>query len=76
MGDENMTDDELWKKRFFTMTFVRLIGTALGLIGMGIAFGDWIRPGGAPWLGLPLVVAGLLGLTVAPRLMSRRWRGK
>ena len=56
------------------MTFVRLIGTALGLLGMAIGFGDLVEPGGNRLLGLPLIAAGLLGITIVPRMMSRRWR--
>ena len=69
-----MTDEEMWKKRFVAMTFVRLLGTALGLLGLAIGFGDLVRPGGTPLLGYPLIVAALLVITLVPRTMSRRWR--
>ena len=74
MGGARVTDEEMWKRRFFAMTFVRLVGTALGLTGLAIGFGDLVRPGGMPWLGFPLIVIGLLVITLVPRAMSRRWR--
>ena len=69
-----MTDEEMWKKRFVAMTFVRLLGTALGLLGLASGLGDLVRPGGTPLLGYPLIVAALLVITLVPRTMSRRWR--
>ena len=69
-----MTDDDVWKKRFFALTLVRLAGTVLGLLGMAIAFGNLVQPGGNRPLGVALVIVGLVVMTIVPRQMSRRWR--
>ena len=69
-----MTDEQMWKRRFVAMTLVRLVGTALGLLGLAIGFGDLLAPGGRPVVGVPLIILGLLALSIVPRMMSRRWR--
>ena len=69
-----MNDEDVWKKRFFLLTLVRLVGTALALLGMAVAFGDLVEPGGSRVLGVLLVVAGLAALAVGPKMLSRRWR--
>lgn len=69
-----MTDDAVWKKRFFQMMAVRLAGTALALIGLVAGFGDLVEPGGNQPLGLIFLAAGLLAITLLPRALSRRWR--
>lgn len=69
-----MTDEAMWKKRFLLVTLVRLSGTAIALLGMVIAFGNLVEPGGSPLLGVALVVVGLVDLALVPRILSRRWR--
>ena len=69
-----MTDDDLWKRRFLLVTLVRLVGTTLALLGMVVAFGDLVQPGGNRALGLVLIAAGLVALSLGPRMLSRRWR--
>jgi hypothetical protein len=69
-----MDDDALWKRRFLVFTVVRLAGLALVLLGLGITFSDWLRPGGLPAAGLPLMLLGLAQTVLAPRLLKRIWR--
>ena len=69
-----MTDDDVWKKRFFLLMLVRLAGTALALLGMVVGFGDLVQPGGNRPLGLVFLAAGLLAITLVPRALSRKWR--
>ena len=69
-----MTDEAVWKKRFLLVSLVRLCGTAIALLGMAIAFGNLVEPGGSPLLGVALIVVGLVDLAIVPRILSRRWR--
>lgn len=69
-----MDDEALWKRRFLLFTLVRVAGLALFLLGMGIAFSDWLRPGGLPQAGVPLMFLGLAQAVLAPRLLKRIWR--
>lgn len=68
-----MDDDTLWKRRFHIFVLVRLIGLVLFLLGIGIAFSDWIRPGGMSAVGIPLALIGLATSVMAPRLLKRHW---
>jgi multisubunit Na+/H+ antiporter MnhB subunit len=74
MGGGKMSDENIWKKRFFIMTLARLTGTVLALLGMAIAFGNLVEPGGSRFIGVALVVAGLVIMAIVPRHLSRRWR--
>ena len=69
-----MTDEKIWKQRFILISLVRLAGTVLGLLGLAIAFGDLIEPGGNIALGLPLAIVGLIDIALVPRMLSRGWR--
>lgn len=68
-----MDEEALWKRRFLVFTFVRLAGVAMFLLGIGIAFGDWFRPGGMPAVGIPLAFLGLADAVMSPRLLKRFW---
>ena len=68
-----MDDEATWKRRFLIFAAMRLSGLALMLAGMGIALGDFVRPGGWPLLGGALIVAGLIDALVMPRLLKRQW---
>jgi hypothetical protein len=74
MGGGGMTDDAVWKRRFFALMLARLIGTLLALSGLVVAYGDVVRTGGYPALGILLIIAGLIALAVLPILLRRRWR--
>lgn len=68
-----MDDEAIWQRRFLIFAAMRLSGLALMLAGMGIALGDFVRPGGWPLLGGVLIVAGLIDALVMPRLLKRQW---
>ena len=69
-----MTDEAMWKRRFFALMLARLVGTLLALSGLVVAYGDVVRPGGYLALGVPLILAGMVALAVLPILLRRRWR--
>ena len=69
-----MTDETVWKRRFFALMLARLVGTLLTLSGLVVAYGDVVRPGGYLALGIPLILAGVVVLAVLPILLRRRWR--
>ena len=69
-----MTDDDIWKRRFFTLMLARLSGTVFALFGLVVGFSDVFRPGGYRALGIALIVGGLIELAVVPLLLRRRWR--
>ena len=68
-----MDDEAIWQRRFLIFAAMRLSGLVLMLAGMGIALGDFVRPGGWPLLGGVLIVVGLIDALVMPRLLKRQW---
>ena len=40
-----MTDEEVWKKRFWVFALVRIGGLAMVLLGIAIAFTGLLQPG-------------------------------
>ena len=68
-----MTDDEVWKKRFFIFTAVRVAGILVFLLGLAIAFSDLLRPGGWKLVGGILVICGVIDAVLAPRILKREW---
>ena len=68
-----MTDDELWKRRFQTFLAIRLVGLAMFLAGIAIAFSDLLQPGGNKLIGGPLAVLGALDAMITPRILKRGW---
>jgi hypothetical protein len=56
------------------MNLVRIGGTIVVLIGLAMWHSDWIRPGGAMDIGLPLALIGLVISFFAPKWLARRWR--
>lgn len=69
-----MTDDEMWKRRFFALMLARLSGTVIALLGLLVGFTDVFQVGGHRVLGILLVAAGLIDLAVLPNILRRRWR--
>jgi hypothetical protein len=69
-----MTNEAMWKRRFFALMLARLSGTLLALFGLAVGFSDMFRPGGFRVLGIALIVAGAVELAVLPLLLRRRWR--
>lgn len=68
-----MTDDEVWKRRFFIFTAVRVAGLLVFLLGLAIAFTDLLRPGGWKLVGGVLVICGVIDAVLAPRILRRSW---
>ena len=68
-----MDDEALWKRRFLIFTLVRLAGLAIFFLGVAIAFGDLVREGGAPAIGIPIAIVGLLDAVFSPRILKKIW---
>ena len=69
-----MDDEAEWKRRFTLFMGARLLGLALFLAGMAITFTDLIREGGWPAVGAVLMVVGLAGAVLAPKLLKKQWQ--
>jgi len=65
--------DDVWRKRFFLFTLVRMIGLATFLLGIAIAFSDFVRPGGWPLVGGLVSIAGAIDAVFAPRMLKKLW---
>lgn len=63
-----MDDD---KRTFLLFALFRLSGLAVFFVGVWTGFGDGVRQGGMPELGLPVAIAGMIGAVLAPRLVKR-----
>jgi hypothetical protein len=68
-----MNDEDVWRKRFFLFTVVRVVGLLTFLLGVVIAFTDLARPGGWALLGGILAIIGVVDAVFAPRLLKREW---
>ena len=68
-----MDDEAMWKRRFLIFTLVRLAGLAIFFLGIAIAFGDLVREGGAPAIGIPIAIVGLLDTVFSPRILKKIW---
>lgn len=68
-----MTDEEVWRKRFQVFALVRVLGVATFLLGVAIAYGDLLRPGGWPLVGGILAICGVIDAVFAPKLLKRMW---
>jgi len=66
--------DDLWRKRFQLFMLVRLFGVGTFLLGMAIAYGDLLRPGGWPLIGGLLTIFGAIDAIFAPRLLRKLWQ--
>lgn len=68
-----MDDEAKWKRRFTLFMGARLLGLGLFLGGMAITFTDVVRDGGWPAVGAVLMVVGLAGAVIAPKLLKKQW---
>lgn len=66
--------DDVWRKRFLLFMLVRLFGLVTFLIGIGIAYTNFVRPGGMPVVGGILAIVGAIDAAFAPRLLKRLWQ--
>lgn len=68
-----MADEEVWKKRFLIFSLARLVGLAMILLGVAVAYSDLLRDGGWPLLGLVIAVMGAIDALFSPRLLKKMW---
>ena len=68
-----MDDEAVWKRRFLVFTLVRLAGLAMFFLGVAIAFGDLVREGGWPLVGIIVAILGLVDAVFAPRILKMQW---
>lgn len=68
-----MSDDQLWRQRFFVFTAVRLFGLVVFLAGVFIALTDILRPDGWPLVGGILAIVGAIDALFAPKMLQRAW---
>ena len=64
-------DETSEKKRFHIFMALRITGLALFFLGVAIAFGDLLRPGGLPLVGIPIAFLGLAEAVLAPKILKR-----
>lgn len=69
-----MNEDNVWRDRFIIVNLVRIGGTAVVLLGLGIWYTDLLRPGGVAAVGLPLAIAGLVVSFWGPVFLARHWK--
>ena len=65
--------DDVWRRRFQIFMLVRVFGVATFLLGIGIAFSDFVRPGGWPLVGGLISIAGAIDAVFAPRILKKLW---
>ena len=68
-----MADEDVWKRRFYAYSLVRLAGLAIFFLGIAIAYSNLIRDGGWPRLGAIIAIVGALDTVFAPRLLKKGW---
>jgi len=71
-----MADEDIWKKRFFILTAVRLSGIPLIALGLMIAMTDTFVPGGHRLAGALVIVLGTIDSAFAPYLLRKAWKGE
>jgi hypothetical protein len=71
-----MTPEEIAQKRFATLAIMRASGVVVMLIGLWFWHGNIIRAGGAPMIGAPVFLVGVLDAILIPALLRRQWRGR
>ncbi|HEX6660785.1 MAG TPA: hypothetical protein VF067_02820 [Sphingomicrobium sp.] len=68
-----MADDDIWRKRYFAYTAVRVGGLAIFFLGIAIGFTGLVREGGWPQLGAVIAILGVIDAVFAPRLLKKGW---
>ena len=68
-----MADEDIWRRRFFAYTAVRVGGLAIFFLGIAIAYSNLIREGGWPQLGAIIAIVGAIDTVFAPRLLKKGW---
>ena len=68
-----MTDEQVWKRRFFAFLLVRLSGLFVIGLGMAVAFTGLVHPGGWQLGGAGLIALGTIEAALGPLLLRKRW---
>ena len=68
-----MSDDDLWRLRFFVFMLTRLFGVATFFLGIAILYTDLLREGGWPAVGAVIVIVGIIDAVFAPKLLRKLW---
>lgn len=65
-------NEELAKKRFFTLTALRFGGVVLAFVGISIIAKRWIEP--AEVIGGVLLAVAMIDVLILPTFLIRHWR--
>jgi hypothetical protein len=68
-----MDDEDLWRRRFYIYSAVRIGGLAIFFLGIVIAYSNLVRPGGWPQVGAIVAIMGVIDSLFAPRLLKKVW---
>lgn len=69
----NQEAEALAKKRFMILTLVRLMGIPFVIAGLLNLKGQFV-PEFAPWLGVALLLNGIVDIMVIPPMLARKWK--
>jgi hypothetical protein len=69
----NDATEALAKKRFMIMSLVRLMGIPFVVGGLMNMTGK-LLPEFSPWLGVVLLLIGILDIMVIPPILARKWK--
>ena len=67
-------NEDLAKKRFFTLTALRFSGVASAFIGIAFLSKRWIEP--ADIIGGLFLANAIIDVLIVPPILTRRWRSK
>lgn len=68
-----MADEDIWRRRYFVYTAVRIGGLAVFFLGIAIGFTSLVREGGWPRVGAIIAILGVIDALFAPRLLKMGW---
>ena len=67
-------NEDLAKKRFFTLTALRFGGVMLAFVGISIMAKRWIEP--AEIVGVMVLALAMVDVLIVPTILIRRWRSE
>lgn len=72
-----MDDQEsIYRQRFLIYSAIRLGGLVIFFLGIAIAYGDLLRPGGSPQVGAIVAIIGAIDSLLMPRVVKKQWDRK